>query len=148
MTLRNKMLSNQVSSRKNILYCGKSICRGCIHSCCESGNYEKCPFCNSEREGKTLEERVEEVMKRAAANDAASIYLLATSYQHGLNGLQQDQTRAIELYVRAANLGYSKAHNNLAVVYRQRGDLKKDKFHVEAAAMAGNEVARYNLANM
>ena len=128
--------------------CGKTLCRGCAYSHHVSGDNGKCPFCNSEREGKTLEERVEEVMKRAAANDAASIYLLANSYQHGLNGLQQDQTRAIELYVRAANLGYSKAHNNLAVVYRQRGDLKKDKFHVEAAAMAGNEVARYNLANM
>jgi hypothetical protein len=38
------------------------------------------------------------------------------------------------------------AHFNLGVYYHRRGDRKKKKkFHYEAAAMAGNEVARYNL---
>ena len=82
------------------------------------------------------------------ANDAASIYLLATHYYHGVRGLQQDHTKAMELYARAAELGNTKAHNNLSVVYHQRGDLKKAKFHNEAAAMAGNKVARYNLGVM
>jgi TPR repeat protein len=81
-------------------------------------------------------------MKRAEANDAASIYLLANSYQLGLNGFQQDQTKAIELYARAADLGCSKAHDQLGDIYHQGGDMKKAKFHFEAAAMAGNEVAR------
>jgi hypothetical protein len=27
--------------------CGKTICKGCIYSFCESGNDDKCPFCNS-----------------------------------------------------------------------------------------------------
>ena len=87
-------------------------------------------------------------MERVEAHDAASIYLLANSYQHGLRGVQQDQTRAIELYVRAANLGYSKAHYNMACLYHEGGDLKKAKFHFEAAAMAGNEEARCNLGTI
>jgi hypothetical protein len=121
--------------------CGKTICQGCIHSFWKSGN-SKCPFCNSDRSGKTREEQVEELMKRVAVNDAASISLLACSYLHGLNGIQQDQTKAIELYVRAANLGNKKAHNNLAGIYHEGGHLKKAKFHLETAAMAGHEVAR------
>jgi TPR repeat protein len=125
--------------------CGKSICRGCAYSFCQSGNYGKCPFCNADQENKTDEEDVEEIMKRVEANDAASIYFLADSCYKGLNGIQQDQTKAMELYARAAELGCSEAHHHLAVVYHKEGNLKKAKFHWEAAAMAGHEVARYNL---
>jgi TPR repeat protein len=85
-------------------------------------------------------------MKRVEANDAASLFLLANQYHHGKIGFQQD-AKAMELYARAAELGCSKAHNNLAGVYRQEGNLKKAKFHFEAAAMAGHEVARYNIGN-
>ena len=28
--------------------CGNSICKGCVNSCRESGNDDKCPFCNSD----------------------------------------------------------------------------------------------------
>jgi TPR repeat protein len=128
--------------------CGKSVCAGCVHSFRVSGNGYNCPFCNSDRAGKTRDEKVEEVMKRVEANDAASIYMLACYYQHGLNGLQQDEERAMELFTRAADLGFSKAHNNMADVYRKGGDMKKAKFHLEAAAMAGHEAARCNFGVM
>jgi TPR repeat protein len=36
----------------------------------------------------------------------------------------------------------------LGVYYDEGGDSKKAKFHFEAAAMAGHEVARFNLGNM
>ena len=127
--------------------CGKSICRGCAHSFCESGNGNdaKCPFCNSDRAGKTEEEQVEEIMKRVEANDATSICLLAGYYYTGIECLQQDQAKAMELYIRAADLGHSKAHYHLGNIYPKEGDFKKAKFHIEAAAMAGREVARCNL---
>jgi TPR repeat protein len=54
----------------------------------------------------------------------------------------------MELYARAANLGYKKAHNNLAYIYHEGGNMKKAKFHYETAAMAGHEGARYNLGFM
>ena len=126
--------------------CGKHICKGCLLSFFKSGNDDKCPFCNAERKrNATDEDYVAEIRKRVEANDAASIYLLANCYYRGLNGVQQDWTKAIELFTKSAELGNTKAHNNLAVVYHQRGDLKKAKFHFEAAAMAGHEVARSNL---
>ena len=126
--------------------CGKSICKGCIHSCLKSGN-NKCPFCNSDRD-KTAEEEVEENMKRVEANDPASICLLATQHHLGRAGFQQDHAKAIELYTRAAELGCSNAHCNLADFLYKGGDLKKAMFHFEAAAMKGHEVARYNLGGM
>jgi TPR repeat protein len=84
-------------------------------------------------------------MKRVEANDAASIYFLANDYRHGTNSLQQDHAKAMELYVRAANLGYKKAQNNLGGIYHDGGNLKKAKFHYEAAAMAGHKGSRFNL---
>jgi TPR repeat protein len=80
-----------------------------------------------------------------AANDAGAIYMLANSYHRGLNGFQQDHIKAIELFTRAANLDYSKAHCHLGRIYYEGGYLKKAKFHFEAAAMAGQEGERYNL---
>ena len=125
--------------------CGKSICQGCVHSFSKTGNDGKCPFCNSDRGGKTDEERVEEIIKRVAANDAVSICVLADSYHHGLRGLSQDQAKAMELYARAAELGRCQAHNNLGMLYHEGGNMKKGKFHLEAAAMAGDDVSRNNI---
>ena len=66
----------------------------------------------------------------------------------GLNGIQQDHTKAMELYAKAADLGCSMAHNNLGVIYYNEGKYKKSKFHSEAAAMAGDDVARTNIGIM
>jgi hypothetical protein len=129
--------------------CGKGVCFGCTHSFCRSGNTGKCPFCNSDRGGKTNEEKFGELEKRVEANDAGAIYALGNSYYHGLLGLQQDRTKAMELYARAAELGSSKAHHqqghvncNLDDPNNNGGDFKKAKLHFEAAAMAGHEMAR------
>ena len=56
-------------------------------------------------------------MKRIEENDAASICMLADCYHNGLLGFQQDQTKAKELYARAAELGSSWEHCNLANIY-------------------------------
>jgi TPR repeat protein len=129
--------------------CGKTICKGCIHSFGTSGNVGKCPFCKAERMGKTDEERVEELMKRVEVNDAGAICQLGSYYSHGRQqGIRQDQAKAMELWKQAAKLGSSQARYNLADNHRRVGDLKKAKFHYEAAAMAGHEVARNNLGTM
>jgi hypothetical protein len=134
--------------------CGKSICKGCIYSFQMSGNLRNCPFCNADMEsseseqsseGEQNREKVERIQKRVAANDASAICMLANFYHHGVSGLQQDQTKAMELYARSAELGFSKAHYDLGDFYDKGGNMKRAKFHFEAAAMAGDEEARYNL---
>ena len=54
----------------------------------------------------------------------------------------------MELYAKAAELGNSEAHSHLGNVYRKGANMKKAKFHFEAAAMAGHEVSRNILGNM
>ena len=125
--------------------CGKSICRGCVLSFILSGNNDKCPFCNSDRADKTYEERFEQMMKRVEANDPISICMLANHYYRGVGGLQQDHSKSMELFAKAADLGLTKAHSLLGYLYKLGGDWKKANFHYEAAAMAGNEMARQNL---
>jgi len=137
----------QVDMEEYYSCCGKSICGGCMHSFFESRNDEKCPFCKSEID-KTDGESVEDLMKRVEANDAGAMYILGSNYYHGNEGLQQDRERAMELWTRAAKLGSSKAHYQLGCTYGEGGELKKSKFHYEAAAMAGNEKARCNLGNL
>lgn len=64
-----------------------------------------------------------EVMKRVEVNDPASIFILGGHYNQGV-AIQQDRTKAIKLYSRSANFGYSAAHNNLAGIYHEGGDMK------------------------
>jgi TPR repeat protein len=105
----------------------------------------KCPFCNIDRADKTNEENVEDVRKRAEANDAGAMYVLASYYRLGRGGLQQDWAKAMEVYARSAELGCNNSHYTLGAIYDEGGDLKKAKFHHEAAAMAGHELSRFNI---
>jgi TPR repeat protein len=142
--IANKELANK-ATEEYYQCCGKSICRGCIYSFCESGNIGKCPFCNSDRADKTDEEQVAELMKRVDVNDAGAMTVLGSYNYHGKLGLLRDREKAMELYARAAELGSSEAHFALGFCHSKGGDLKKTKFQYEAAAMAGHESARYNL---
>jgi TPR repeat protein len=144
--IANEELNDKVMERYYTC-CGKSICVGCDYSFAKSGNIGACPFCNSNQD-KTEEEQVEELTKRVAVNDAASIFLLAGYYYQGRLGLQQDHARAMELFTRAAKLGFSKGHFNLGNIYYEGGNMKKAKFHYEAAAMLGHENSRFNLGLM
>ena len=128
--------------------CGKNICAGCEFSFNKADN-DKCPFCNSDRADKTDEEMVAEMMKRVEANDAGAIFQLGNNYHHGHQlGFQQDREKAMDLYARAAELGLGKAHCNLGLLYHEGGNMKKAKFHLEAGAMSGQEVARSKLGLM
>lgn len=70
--------------------------------------------------------------------------MLDYNYFDGLGDVQQDHSKAMELYARAADLGFSKAHYRLGVYYHKRGDLKMAKFHYGAAAMAEHKSANGN----
>jgi TPR repeat protein len=100
--------------------------------------------------GKTDEERIKELMKQIEANDVGAMHVLGSYYHHGRQqGILQDQAKAMELWKQAAKLGLSQAHFHLGNMYLpdydSEGNSKKEKFHLEAAAMAGDEGARCNL---
>jgi TPR repeat protein len=137
-------------SAKSFACCGKIVCNGCIYSCFTSGN-QKCPFCNAN--SKTSNEIVFELLKkRVEANDANSFNNLGLHYAGGTLGLRQDLNKALELWTRAAELGSCIAHCTIGGKYYQgvgvEKDAKKGIHHFELAAMAGNELARFQLGRI
>jgi TPR repeat protein len=76
--------------------CGKSICGG---------------FVNSDAE------KIGNMMRRVDSNDAGAMDALGTCCYNGELGLQEYHTKAIELWIRAAELGFSKSHNSLGMHY-------------------------------
>lgn len=91
--------------------------------------------------------------KRADLNDAQAIQSLGVYYSHGMYGLQQDYTKALELWHRAAELGNADAYYRIGFMYDfGRGgverDEKKAKHYYEQSAVRGNAAARCNLGEI
>jgi|AntRauTorckE5430_2_1112549.scaffolds.fasta_scaffold05596_5 TPR repeat protein len=128
--------------------CGKLLCAGC-NDAHMSAAAQKCPFCRTQLPA-SYAEMMERYQKRMEANDdIEAMFLLGDCYDCGDNGLQQDSSKAIELYSKAAKLGHNAAHYNLAVFYKS-GDrveksMKKSTYHCQRAAIGGNVNARHNL---
>ena len=86
------------------------------------------------------------------AGDANAFNLMGTGYTFGSSGLQKDTEKALELFLRAAELGLADAHNNIAAMYYsgQSGveiDREKYVYHWQQAAIGGHAVSRSNLGN-
>jgi len=140
--------------------CGKRICSGCIHAPLydDQGNEvdnQKCPFCRTPTPY-TDEEVITRLIKRADANDPLAVHQLGVCYCRGLYELPKDIIKALELWHRAAELGYPQAYCGIGVVYEfglgvEVGvdvDKKKAKHYYELGAMGGCEMARHNLGNI
>ena len=130
--------------------CGKVICSGCVYAPVydNQGNKvdnQKCPFCRIPTPY-TDKEAVEREKKRVDLGDAIAIHNLGVCYSEGDYGYQQDRTKALELYHRAAELGYAGAYNNIGHAYEfglgVGRDKKKAYYYYGLAAMGGNEIAR------
>ena len=132
---------------------GKVICSGFIHAPVydNQGNEvdnQKCPFCRTPFPA-TDEEIVEREKKRVKLNDPIAIYNLGMYYQDGVNGFPQDYDKALELFLRAGELGYSQAYGNIGNSYNNgRGvevDETKARYYYGLSAMMGDATARHNL---
>ena len=135
--------------------CGKVTCSGCICAPLydNHGNEvdnQKCPFCRTP-DPSSDEEIVERLKKRVKANDARAIYNLGVCHQNGLYSRSQDYNKALELWHRAAEIGYANAYNNIGFCYVNGHGVEVDKekalHYYELAAMKGDVYARYNLGN-
>eukprot|EP00956_Cyclotella_meneghiniana_P033526 scaffold96769_cov63-Cyclotella_meneghiniana.AAC.4 len=82
-------------------------------------------------------------------NDPAAINMLGVYYKDGENGFSMDRSRAVQLWIRASELGSIFAHYNLGLSYANgRGveqNMRKANHHWQIAAMLGHENSRYNL---
>ena len=83
------------------------------------------------------------------AGDAEAIYRLGYN-REGEEGLPQDDAKALELWHRAAELGYSMAYGDIGWAYLHgRGSVEVDKkkavHYWELGAIGGDVSARHNL---
>ena len=109
-----------------------------------------CPFCRHPLggggQGKVYFEMIQ---KRIDVNDAFAIYQLGEDYYKGYRGLTIDKRRAFNLHSRAAKLGNDLAHYRLHDAYESGEGVERNHekamYHLEMAAIFGNEMARHNL---
>jgi len=142
------------TGKKYMSCCGKEICSGCTYAPLydNQGNKvdnKKCPYCRTPWPD-TQEEFVKRIEKRVEAGDTEAMHNQGNYYRDGTDGYAQDYTKALELYHRAAELGYSAAYTSIGVAYNNgegvEVDKKKAEHYFELAAVRGDVTARYNLA--
>ena len=126
--------------------CGKILCTGCIYAAFQADNRRLCPFCRIP-EANSEGEALLRIKKRAEANDAVAIHQLGGFYCIGENSIPQDYNKAIELWLRAGELGCAAAYDCVADMYDDWRE-KEAKHYYELAAMAGWVRARHNLGSV
>ena len=130
--------------------CGKIICSGCDNSPVfdNLGNKiseEKCPFCRTPAPYSDKEYNGR-LQKRVELGDAHAIFTLGCYYRRGADGFPQDYAKALELFVRAGELGCAESYCNIGYAYENGNgveiDKKKANHYYKLAAMGGNVYAR------
>ncbi|KAL7533152.1 hypothetical protein ACHAXR_005071 [Thalassiosira sp. AJA248-18] len=131
--------------------CGKIICVGCAYANeieNPSTEFLCCPFCRAPDPTSDVE-ALEMIKERIEVGDTIAMNKLGCGYQHGIVNVPQDFKKALELWHRAAKLGFPESHYNIGVAYYNgegvEKDVKKSKYHWEQGAMGGDVTARYNL---
>ena len=87
-------------------------------------------------------------------DDPLAIHHLGCFYYNGVYGYSQDYTKALDLWHRAAELGYAKAYGSIGYAYAYGKGVEVDKkkakhyYDYELAAMRGHTIARNNLGNI
>ena len=111
--------------------CGKIICAGCTFTSYTTDSRRLCPYCRG-RQRISEREAIERLKKRAEVDDAVAINYLGCFYHVGSMGLPQNFNKAIELWLRAGELGQAAAHHNIGVSYENgevvERDMMKAKF--------------------
>ena len=139
-----------IDAQKSTMYqcCSKYICLACSHANVKreiEGRLErKCPFCRTAAP-KTDEESNERMMNRVEANDSVAMREIGLERYH-----KGDYMAALEYSAKAAALGDADAHFHLSTLYLfglgVEKDKKKQRHHLEQAAIGGHPGARHNLA--
>ena len=110
----------------------------------EQGLEERCLYCR-DSPPQFEEDADRKCMERVKVNDPVALYQMGKKY------LARDYDSAFAYLTKAAALGDFHAHYEVSVMYRLgegvEKDLKKERHHLEEAAIGGHHVARNNLGN-
>ena len=128
--------------------CGKVICSGCCHAPVydNQGNKvdnTKCAFCRAPYISSD-KEVLKRIKKRVKASDVYGICSLGCHYSDGMYGLSRNNTKALELYHRAGELGFAGAYNNIGAAYLKGLGVEIDEKKA-VHYYKGDEASRHNL---
>jgi len=134
--------------------CGKEICSGCTFKDVKNDrkngipqHEQKCAFCR-QPEGKNNEiKRIKKLMKK---NNPKGFLTMGIHYKEG-DGVIESDTKALEMYIRAAELGKADAYVMIGLCYQLGSaverDMSKAVAFYEVAAKKGAVVAHISLAH-
>ena len=130
--------------------CMKAVCKGCAIAAFKRGLIGTCPFCRAPQE-KNDEETLRRIQKRVVARDPEATRRLGDHHLVGKYGLEKSESRAIELWSEAAELGSTTALFKMGMAYydEDKGssqDKAKGIHFFELAAMQGDADSRVKLA--
>ena len=95
---------------------------GCIYAAAVADHRR---FCRTPA-AKSEEEANERLKKRAEADDANAIHNLGYLYHDGDMGFPQDREKAMELWLRAGELGDASAFSSIADAYYKGNGVERD----------------------
>ena len=146
--------------------CGKTICSACneesirAHNIINSKRAKKelpplggcCAFCRTPFHC-DRGDYVSRCFLRTKKDDCMAYFMLGWEYRDGTDVLPKDESKALELYVRAAELGCLKAMALLGSVYEWgtmgvKKDMRKARVYYERAARRGSLAGRVSLGQM
>lgn len=98
--------------------CGNTFCKGCAEAVVSANSNSQhdqansCPFCRRIMFGS-----LEQLRKRADIGDTEAIIHFACCFAEGSGGMPRDSANAIELYIRASELGNIQASARDLVIF-------------------------------
>ena len=105
--------------------CGKSICNGCIYKHMMNNRInkipadeQKCAFCCQPTNRRTAKDGNKSLKKLMKNNVPEAFIQRGKQYKTGIDAFQSD-TKSMEMYIRAAELGHIKAFDVIASYYEE-----------------------------
>ena len=132
--------------------CGKSICNGCIYKHMMNNRMnkipaheQKCAFCCQPTNRRTAKDGNKSLKKLMKNNVPEAFIQRGKQYKTGIDMFQSD-TKSMEMYIRAAELGHTKAFDVIASYYEEGiavgEDVSKAQEFWVVAAKKGSIAAR------
>ena len=145
--------------------CGNTICSACNKEYFRSISIinstrkatlpplpRACLFCRDSQQTMSQADFIERYKSRVRRGDGRAAWNLAAYYQRGYYGLARDESRALQMYHTAANLGSVEVLSNLGFYYTNKynaaGEKENGMMYLKIGASKGYVYAHIELADI
>ena len=139
--------------------CGNIICKACYienKASIDKQNEKKsagkklafaCPFCREPKP--SPDEEFAQLQARCLQNDHNALTVMSGVHRNGEYGQPKNDLKALDCYIRAAELGSPESCNNIGTSYNEGNGVSVDKKRASLferiGALRGSVVARHNI---